>query len=72
MVTVQCSACKCKFGMPDALYEATQCTQIVFYCPYGHSMYYPFKSKEKLDEQSLPLPPERADNVVKLDFGKDA
>jgi hypothetical protein len=74
MVTLHCLACGCEFGMPDALYEASRCTQISFYCPYGHGMYYPFKPKIKLDEQSPPpLPQQETDgNVIKLDFGKDA
>ena len=36
-----CCKCKCKFAIPDALYEAAQASSAInFYCPYGHIQHF--------------------------------
>lgn len=52
MVTsVTCAQCKCTFCIPDELYCSCKCSEkFNFYCPYGHSNYYP---KSETEEQRL-------------------
>jgi len=50
--TVQCADCGIDFCLPDQLHRARLNDHANFYCPHGHSNYYPGKSEEaKLRDQ---------------------
>ena len=62
MINVSCAKCKCKFGMPDALYEAaTHSSKIVIYCPYGHTLGFP---EETIKPETIPEPTKHEGNVI--------
>ena len=58
---ITCVACKCRFGIPMALYEVALCRDdIIFYCPYGHDLRFPNRGEIH----------EGKDNVVQLHIVK--
>lgn len=61
LVIVSCVVCSCRFGMPQTLHSAAQKnSKILFYCPSGHSLYFPEKKEEtKIEAKIIPFPMER-------------
>ena len=54
LVTVRCAACSMDFGIPEWLNHAKRSDQTSFYCPAGHSQYFPKgKTSEDLVRERL-------------------
>jgi len=52
MTIVECAWCHISFSITDKLYQKLCDCHNTFYCPMGHTNYYPAKSaEEKLREQ---------------------
>jgi hypothetical protein len=76
LCTIECDECGCTFGMPQALAKAAGHSQnIIFYCPYGHSLNFktaPEKQPEQFLSPGLEEPKkEFKDNVVHLKLIKE-
>lgn len=50
-VAICCSECGCSFSVPEALYNGLKETHSTFYCPGGHSQWFP-SSKVKIEDTS--------------------
>lgn len=47
---VNCASCGIRFGLPKTLHKRRQDDHRAFYCPNGHSNYYPPPEKERDEE----------------------
>lgn len=53
LVEVGCSCCDVRYAVPEAFYRARRRDHRTFYCPNGHSAWWPAKSTEDLLRDEL-------------------
>lgn len=63
LVTIICGKCGILFAMPEKFEESRRNDHATFYCPSGHSRYFPGKSEEEKLKRQLQQERARADRA---------
>lgn len=66
LVVKSCITCGVRFAVPSAFIEKRREDHKTFYCPNGHTMYYPHENKEEILSREL----EKAEYCCKIQTAK--